>query len=205
MNLFKAMKKNLADNGAIAFVLMLIIAISLSFTMLSLIYDVLIPYISYLISIPDMSNLQIVLKEKPNISIKYGNVIQLLIIVSVVIFSLFLSKAAHVSEAFKRFVARSMVIDFILFLIVFIPLTVVLDSLVRDILMPCIEYLIDSKIYALKHVLKDYIAPTETKAGEGGITIYYGYFFVRAIITLTIILSLFIGIQLINRVHRSKT
>ena len=100
---------------------------------------------------------------------------------------------------FREFISRGNVMDMAVGIIVGSAFTAIVNSLVNDILMPFISFIVgDLDFTDWKLVLKE--AAGETEA----ITISYGAFLQQVVNFLLIALVIFILIKAINAFHRKK-
>ncbi len=101
-------------------------------------------------------------------------------------------------DEFKTFVMRGNVVDMAVGVVVGGAFKSIIDSLVQDIIMPCISIL-TGKVDISKLSLT--IIEANEAAGEKGLTIPYGNFLQQILNFLIIAFSIFCAIKLINTIH----
>lgn len=101
-------------------------------------------------------------------------------------------------DEFKTFVMRGNVVDMAFGVVVGGAFKSIIDSLVQDIIMPCISIL-TGKVDISKLSLT--IIEANEAAGEKGLTIPYGNFLQQILNFLIIAFSIFCAIKLINTIH----
>lgn len=101
-------------------------------------------------------------------------------------------------DEFKTFVMRGNVVDMAVGVVVGGAFKSIVDSLVKDIIMPCIGAL-TGKVDISKLSLT--ILEANEAAGEKGLVIPYGNFLQQIINFLIIAFSIFCVVKLINTVH----
>ncbi len=99
---------------------------------------------------------------------------------------------------FKTFIMRGNVVDMAVGVVVGGAFKSIIDSLVKDIIMPCIGTL-TGKVDISK--LSVTIIKANEATGEKGLVIPYGNFLQQIINFLIIALAIFLVIKLINTVH----
>lgn len=99
---------------------------------------------------------------------------------------------------FKTFVMRGNVVDMAVGVVIGGAFKSIVDSLVQDIIMPCIS-VITGKVDISKLSLT--IIEANETAGEKGLVIPYGNFLQQILNFLIIAFSIFCAIKLINTVH----
>ncbi|NLK39486.1 MAG: large-conductance mechanosensitive channel protein MscL [Clostridiales bacterium] len=108
------------------------------------------------------------------------------------------NKSKGIIAEFKEFITRGNVIDLAVGIIVGSSFTAIVNSLVADIIMPFIGWIIgDIDFSDLKIVL---LKATETK---GEVAIRYGLFIQKALEFLIIALVVFLVVKIINRLRRT--
>ena len=107
-------------------------------------------------------------------------------------------KRGFIAE-FKEFISRSSVVDLAVGVIIGGAFTAIVTSLVNDIIMPAIGWLIGGISFT---DLKFVITPASEGVAENAIL--YGNFIQCVINFLLIALTIFIVIKVINKFHRKK-
>ena len=108
------------------------------------------------------------------------------------------NKSKGIIAEFKEFITRGNVIDLAVGIIVGSSFTAIVNSLVADIIMPFIGWIIgDIDFSDLKIVL---LKATETK---GEVAIRYGLFIQKALEFLIIALVVFLVVKIINSLRRT--
>lgn len=104
------------------------------------------------------------------------------------------------ASEFKAFIMRGNVIDMAVGIIIGAAFKDVVNSLVKDVLMPPIGWAVGgSKFTSLKWVLK-----AAGPDGKGGVAISYGAFINTVVSFIIISLVIFLMIKLINKLHKKK-
>lgn len=107
---------------------------------------------------------------------------------------------------FKEFISRGNVIDLAVGIIIGAAFTSIVSSLVEDIIMPPIGYVmggIDFSSYFLNLSGGDYKSLAEAKAA-GAATVNYGKFINAVINFLIIAFAIFMMVRVINRLRRQQ-
>jgi large conductance mechanosensitive channel len=111
-------------------------------------------------------------------------------------------------DEFKAFAMRGNVIDLAVGIIIGAAFTTVVDSLVKDVMMPPLGYLmggIDFSSFFITLTLGDISYPTPEAAKAAGVTtINYGLFINACIKFLIVAFAVFILVKQINRFKRAE-
>ncbi len=107
-----------------------------------------------------------------------------------------MGKIKTFGEDFKKFISQGNILDMAVGVVVGTAFKAIVSSLVADIIMPCIGFLLgDVNFTDLKYVLKEGVAATETTPEVAEVAIKYGQFIQYIIDFLIIAFAMFIVVK----------
>jgi len=110
-----------------------------------------------------------------------------------------MSEKKGIIKEFKEFISRGSVVDLAVGVVMGTAFTAIVNSLVKDLLMPLIGWIFGGVDFTqLKYVITPAVGDVPEAA------IYYGNFIQSIVNFLLIAMAIFMLIKIINKLHRKK-